>query len=247
MKYYIANNDLDFILTQNTAISYHKHTHSSMYIIGIVLKGYVNLQINSLSTKYQENNFFIVPPNTLHAITISDNTTNMLTVCVKDSFVKKNKNNGILTVYKFINKLKNFEIIKNEHIQIISKAYTTILQQYICHDLTLPTEIEYAKTYVIKYSQEVIDINKLSEITNYSKYYLIRKFCKCVGLTPHKFQIQQRIRKSQKILLQGKTIAETAILSGFYDQSHYIKAFRQIVGITPKQYICCAIHLERVL
>lgn len=152
-----------------------------------------------------------------------------------------------MTIYEFINKLKNFEIIKNEHIQIISKAYTTILQQYICHDLTLPTEIEYAKTYVIKYSQEVIDINKLSEITNYSKYYLIRKFCKYVGLTPHKFQIQQRIRKSQKILLQGKTIAETAILSGFYDQSHYIKAFRQIVGITPKQYICCAIHLERVL
>lgn len=70
-----------------------------------------------------------------------------------------------------------------------------------------------------------------------SKYYLIRKFKNCIGMTPHRFCIQNRIRKSQGMLDEDKSISGIATEMGFYDQSHFDKAFRRIVGISPSEYV----------
>lgn len=69
-----------------------------------------------------------------------------------------------------------------------------------------------------------------------SSFHMIRQFKKDVGLTPHQFQIQCRIRKAQKMLLSNKTIAEVALDMGFFDQSHFVKCFKKIVGMTPASY-----------
>ncbi len=58
------------------------------------------------------------------------------------------------------------------------------------------------------------------------------------GMTPHQFCIQNRIRKSQGLLDEEKTISRIAAEMGFYDQSHFDKAFQRIVGISPSEYIC---------
>lgn len=71
-----------------------------------------------------------------------------------------------------------------------------------------------------------------------SKYHYIRKFKEIAGITPHKFQIQNRIRKSQKLLLNQNSIADVSIIIGFYDQSHFDKYFKKIVGVSPVEYIC---------
>ena len=56
-------------------------------------------------------------------------------------------------------------------------------------------------------------------------------------MTPHQFCIQNRIRKSQSLLDGEKTISRIAAEMGFYDQSHFDKAFHRIVGISPSEYI----------
>lgn len=70
-----------------------------------------------------------------------------------------------------------------------------------------------------------------------SKYYLIRKFRNSVGMTPHQFCIQNRIRKSQGLLDEERPISRIAAEMGFYDQSHFDKAFQRIVGISPSEYV----------
>lgn len=70
-----------------------------------------------------------------------------------------------------------------------------------------------------------------------SKYHLlIRKFKEEIGLTPHEFQIQNQIRKAQRLLEHDLLVAEVVLAAGFYDQSHFIKHFRNIMGITPSEY-----------
>ena len=56
-----------------------------------------------------------------------------------------------------------------------------------------------------------------------SKYYFIRKFRNSIGMTPHQFCIQNRIRKSQRLLDGKKTISGIAAEMGFYDQSHFVQ------------------------
>ena len=57
-----------------------------------------------------------------------------------------------------------------------------------------------------------------------------------IGLTPHQFQLQNRIRKAQRLLENSATIAEVALATGFCDQSHFIRHFEKIVGLTPTDY-----------
>lgn len=68
------------------------------------------------------------------------------------------------------------------------------------------------------------------------KYALIRSFRQEAGLTPHQFQIQNRVRKAQKLLAGSASIAEMALATGFYDQSHFIRCFEKITGRTPTEY-----------
>lgn len=90
---------------------------------------------------------------------------------------------------------------------------------------------------IIDHPEQELPIETLATHIFVSKYYLIRKFKSSIGMTPHQFCIQNRIRKSQRMLDKDKTISGIATEMGFYDQSHFDKAFRRIVGISPSEYI----------
>lgn len=70
----------------------------------------------------------------------------------------------------------------------------------------------------------------------FSKFYYIKRFKQNIGMTPHKFQLQNKIRKAQRMIENGARLTVIATDLGFYDQSHFIKCFKSIVGITPSEY-----------
>ena len=98
------------------------------------------------------------------------------------------------------------------------------------------TEIDSLKERLELYPEMPYRIEDMAALTFTSKYTLIRAFKQEVGLTPHQFQIQNRVRKAQKLLNSSVTVAEVALATGFYDQSHFIRCFEKIVGLTPSEY-----------
>ena len=71
----------------------------------------------------------------------------------------------------------------------------------------------------------------------FSSRHLNELFRKAYGISPKEFE---KIVRFQNILIQleqNKRIADAAIEAGYYDQSHLLKEFRSLVGITPKMYI----------
>ena len=66
--------------------------------------------------------------------------------------------------------------------------------------------------------------------------YLVRSFRREAGLTPHQFQLQNRVRKGQRLLGGPATAAEAAAAAGFCDQSHFDRHFKRLVGLTPADY-----------
>lgn len=81
----------------------------------------------------------------------------------------------------------------------------------------------------------------MSKKVNISSYHMIRKFASENGLTPHKFQMQCRVRKAQELLREGYKVIDVAHMVGFCDQSHLDRVFKKQVGISPEQYINSAI------
>lgn len=72
--------------------------------------------------------------------------------------------------------------------------------------------------------------------SHYSLYHFIRLFSKSTGATPYSFLLIRRIRAAQMLLLTGASCAQAAAECGFFDQSHFDKTFRRIVGIAPCEY-----------
>jgi AraC-like DNA-binding protein len=62
-------------------------------------------------------------------------------------------------------------------------------------------------------------------------------FTRHMGLPPHAYRKQQRIHKAKQLLRNRMPISRVAVEAGFADQSHLTRHFKQIVGVTPGQYI----------
>ena len=102
-------------------------------------------------------------------------------------------------------------------------------------------ELDIIKKEIIGNPQLEISIAEMSQKVNISSYHLIRKFSSETGLTPHKFQMQCRIRKAQELLREGYKVTDVAQMVGFCDQSHLDRVFRKQVGISPEEYMKSAI------
>ena len=71
-----------------------------------------------------------------------------------------------------------------------------------------------------------------------SRYYFSRLFKQSTGLSPYQYVIQQRVKRAQQLLQEGKLkISEIAITCGFAHQSHLNNCFRRLTGVTPKQFL----------
>jgi AraC-like DNA-binding protein len=57
-----------------------------------------------------------------------------------------------------------------------------------------------------------------------------------VGLSPHAFQTQIRIEHAKRLIAQNEPMTYIGLHVGFFDQSHFIKVFKSLVGVTPSQY-----------
>jgi AraC-like DNA-binding protein len=60
---------------------------------------------------------------------------------------------------------------------------------------------------------------------------------KKVGLSPHNFQTQIRLKQAKAKLLQGQSIIDVALETGFVDQSHFTRFFKRMIGVTPGEYM----------
>jgi len=76
----------------------------------------------------------------------------------------------------------------------------------------------------------------LAETAGMSRYHFVRAFRREVGMTPHAWQIDARIRRARHLLNGNVSLADVALLLGFADQSHFQRAFKQRVAATPREY-----------
>lgn len=90
--------------------------------------------------------------------------------------------------------------------------------------------------YISKNFAENISLKTLADVACLSPFHFQREFKKSIGITPHEYLSDFRIRESKKMLLNSADIAGIAIHLGFFDQSHFSRIFRKTVGIPPKKY-----------
>ncbi|MHA1543638.1 MAG: helix-turn-helix domain-containing protein [Alphaproteobacteria bacterium] len=81
-------------------------------------------------------------------------------------------------------------------------------------------------------------ISGWAETLGVSTRQLERTIKGLVGVAPAEFRSLLRFRNALNILKQtGQASAETALVSGYFDQPHFIRDFKRFSGLTPGQYL----------
>lgn len=90
--------------------------------------------------------------------------------------------------------------------------------------------------YLDGHYMENISLSELVGLTNLSKSHLLYLFTKQIGVSPYRYLQSLRIEKSKRLLEEGVPPIDAADRTGFADQSHFSRFFKEFIGLTPKQY-----------
>jgi AraC-like DNA-binding protein len=81
-----------------------------------------------------------------------------------------------------------------------------------------------------------LGLDDLAAASGLDRFRLTRAFKAQLGLSPHAYLVQLRLRAARRQLSQGTPPAEAAADAGFADQSHLGRWFRRAYGLTPAAY-----------
>lgn len=116
-----------------------------------------------------------------------------------------------------------------------------IIQNYLCQKLRCnqdDPQIVYCLNEA-RLSGGLTSVDRLAHITGLSQRQLSRKFQKYVGLSPKEYLRISRFITSLTHLKRSPatSLTEVACETGYYDQSHFIRDYKDYTGFTPGQLL----------
>ncbi|MEL7352120.1 MAG: AraC family transcriptional regulator [Cyanobacteria bacterium P01_A01_bin.116] len=94
-----------------------------------------------------------------------------------------------------------------------------------------------AQDYLRSHYRDDISLDQLATLSGLSRFHFCRLFHQQVGVSASTYQTHLRLAQAKRLLANGREIIDTAIATGFYDQSHFGKYFKRHVGTTPARYL----------
>ena len=80
-------------------------------------------------------------------------------------------------------------------------------------------------------------LSRLAAAARSSPYHYLRTFTKLTGVTPHQFVLRTRLRAAAiRLAADDAKVIEIALESGFNDVSNFNRAFREEIGVAPREY-----------
>lgn len=127
----------------------------------------------------------------------------------------------------------------------LGMAFCIFYDIYCCADINLKKDnfaknlavIQKSLTFIQENFLSPITLDQIAEHVSFSKYYFLNLFKKITQKTPLKFCVELRLNHAYSLLLNGKSVTEAALDSGFSNISYFTRAFKEYYGTTPKHII----------
>lgn len=93
--------------------------------------------------------------------------------------------------------------------------------------------IRRVQSYIHAVYMQEIRVEEIAQSMNLDRRYLSRFFKEKTGMSIQEYLIHVRMEEAKRLLLQGKSVNEAAVLCGYQDPFHFSKMFKRRVGISP--------------
>jgi AraC-like DNA-binding protein len=224
-------------------ISFHEypwHFHDCFTLI-VVEKGLIKYEFHEKQIQVEAGKGFIIEPGIVHRNSINESTIYkaIFVPCEYFNSIEKYK---ILT-QKFYDSNTIDSIIDLHHKIKLNYSKSEINERFV----ELTELINYSQTEKKKDTSLKIDninskidynltIEQLAKKAHLSKFHFQRKFKKNFGLTIGQLKQQEKTIEAKTLLENGKLSTDVAHELGFFDQSHFIKYFKKMWALTPKNF-----------
>jgi len=130
--------------------------------------------------------------------------------------------NGSLEVYAFLALLKQYGQASGQ--PSLSKGHERLTPIYLL--------IEE------EYGDPNLGLDRMAAELGISSQHLNTLFRKSWGVSPYQYLLQFRIQKSKELLIshRDRPVKSVAAAVGFQDDSHFVRTFRALTGMTPVQF-----------
>lgn len=185
------------------------------------------------------NNFNNVTTNLLNCFQLaSENKYNLLRLSQA----------SISNIKSFVFQIKDCEnsgefgsdVLKNalflQLMVLINRLFLTSEKTNI-DDITCDKNIEEVLKYINDNIDKDLSIDSIASKFFISKYYLMRKFKAQTGSSIHSYIIKKRLILSKNLIHEGYPMSEVSIKCGFNDYSSFVRAFKKVYGVSPKNYL----------
>lgn len=100
-----------------------------------------------------------------------------------------------------------------------------------------PGALRRVTEYIDSHLCEDVALETLATHVGLSTYHFARAFKQSVGMPPHRYLLQQRVKRAAELLKQSEQpLTVIAQSLGFADQSHFSRSFHWLVGIAPSEF-----------
>lgn len=227
------SDDVELVCSRGE-FDYPLHSHISMLTLNYVRSGQLTLSTRSGEVHYTAGECFGIQPHVAHSLSRSADSEVVSVCCaVQYAYVE-----GILNRHYVQNALTELQNNKLLAVHEVEK-YTCILS--FMPNRLADSDIDDAATHLLftaleTHPEENIPLAQWSIQCGRSVWYAIRRFREVTGLTPHQFQIQNRIRQAKRLLRENTSLTDVALSAGFCDQSHLNRCLLRSLGLTPARY-----------
>ena len=90
--------------------------------------------------------------------------------------------------------------------------------------------------YIQENLTEPLTLDQISSKFFISKHYLCRIFKSATGFSVMEYIIHSRVLRARQLLQEGISVQQAGELSGFSDNSHFIRTFGSLTGTSPGRY-----------
>lgn len=256
---YYRDKDVPFFelkLCSTAELSYRKHAHEE-YSVGIVEHGQSRSWFEGKVQETFPHTMIFLPPGFIHACNPCNKDIwkyKMLFINTAwTSGMTKNKSGSLFNspVVKDVSSQKKFQTLKRLMESLMDNTtpleketnLLVIFEQALTgerlYDLNAKKEqpkLRIIREYLHSCFLEKVTLDQLERVSGLNKFNIVHLFKDVYKVPPHAYQTLLRVNYAQKALRKHRPLIEVALESGFYDQSHFSKVFKNYTGTTPERY-----------
>jgi len=109
--------------------------------------------------------------------------------------------------------------------------------QVVAGTLT-PHQLLRVRDFMEAHLCEKITLEDLALLLGLDRFRFLKLFKRTVGMTPHAWLLRLRLERAVELITMkhDMSITDIAHAVGFFDQSHFTRAFRAAYGVTPARF-----------